>query len=89
MSAEQHDYDFSSASAGASLSFPVPANDLRQGGHVLLQSKPCKINEIKKSKPGKHGHAKVVIFGTDIFTGKKYEVSEHQAPYPFWYEGLC
>ena len=68
------DYDFEAANAGASLTYPSSANDLRQGGHVLLgDEKPCKITSLTKAKPGKHGHAKVMIVGTDIFTGKKYE----------------
>lgn len=29
--------------------------------------------EISTSKTGKHGHAKAVIVGVDIFTDKKYE----------------
>jgi translation initiation factor 5A len=66
-------YDFASASAGAAPTFPVQANQLKQGGHVVLGGHPCKITSIAKSKPGKHGHAKVVITGTDVFTGKKHE----------------
>lgn len=39
----------------------------------MLAGHPCKITAVHKSKPGKHGHAKVVLVGTDVFTGKKHE----------------
>lgn len=67
------EYDFASADAGAAPTFPVQANHLKQGGFVVIDGHPCKITNIAKSKPGKHGHAKVVVTGTDIFTGKKHE----------------
>lgn len=67
------EYDFANANAGAAPTFPVQANHLKQGGHVVLDAHPCKITNIAKSKPGKHGHAKVVVTGVDVFTGKKHE----------------
>lgn len=67
------EYDFASANAGAAPTFPIQANHLKQGGHVVLDGHPCKITSIAKSKPGKHGHAKVVVTGVDVFTGKKHE----------------
>lgn len=67
------EYDFAAANAGASATFPVQANQLKQGGYIVISSHPCKITNIAKSKPGKHGHAKVVVTGVDIFTGKKHE----------------
>jgi translation initiation factor 5A len=67
------EYDFASANAGTAPTFPVQANHLKQGGHVVLDGHPCKITSIAKSKPGKHGHAKVVVTGVDVFTGKKHE----------------
>jgi len=39
----------------------------------MLKDHPCKVTSITTSKAGKHGHAKAVIVGTDIFTDKKYE----------------
>lgn len=67
------EYDFASANAGAAPTFPVQANQLKQGGYVVLDGHPCKITNIARSKPGKHGHAKVVVTGTDIFTSKKHD----------------
>lgn len=67
------DYDFSSANAGAAPTFPVQANQLKQGGYIVIDGRPCKITSIAKSKPGKHGHAKVAVTGVDVFTGKKHD----------------
>jgi translation initiation factor 5A len=72
-SAEHYEYDFSNGDAGASKTMPCVANNMHQGGHVLLDGKPCKITIISKAKPGKHGHAKIMVTGTDIFTGKNYD----------------
>ena len=33
----------------------------------------CKIIDVKFSKPGKHGGAKKVVTGIDIFSNKKYQ----------------
>ena len=39
----------------------------------MLKNHPCKVKSIATSKAGKHGHAKAVIVGTDIFNDKNYE----------------
>lgn len=39
----------------------------------MLRGNPCKVIDTATSKPGKHGSAKVLITGTDIFSGKKYD----------------
>lgn len=46
---------------------------LRKNGHVVIKNRPCKIIDMSTSKTGKHGHAKVHLIATDIFTGKKLE----------------
>jgi len=66
-------YEFETADAGASLTYPMEAGEARKGGHLMLKGKPCKIVEISVSKTGKHGHAKCAFTGVDIFTNKKVE----------------
>ncbi|ORY85931.1 translation protein SH3-like domain-containing protein [Leucosporidium creatinivorum] len=70
---EQHEQTFESVSAGASLTYPMQCSALRKGGHIVIKGKPCKIIDMSTSKTGKHGHAKVHLVATDIFTDKKYE----------------
>ncbi len=47
------------------------ARMLKEGRYMLIDDEPCKIDSISKSKPGKHGAAKVRIEGRSIFTGSK------------------
>jgi len=50
-----------------------------------MKGRPCKIVEMSKSKPGKHGAAKIHLVGIDIFTAKKYDEicpSTHQMEVP-------
>jgi len=37
---------------------PEKVNNIRKGNIIMLNGHPCKVVEIKKSKPGKHGSAK-------------------------------
>lgn len=67
------DADFSGADAGGSMTFPMQCSALRKNGHVVIKGRPCKIIDMSTSKTGKHGHAKVHLIATDIFTGKKLE----------------
>ncbi|KAK4052291.1 hypothetical protein OIO90_004372 [Microbotryomycetes sp. JL221] len=70
---EEHQQTFESVSAGASLTYPMQCSALRKGGHVVIKGRPCKIIDMSTSKTGKHGHAKVHLVATDIFTQRKYE----------------
>ncbi|KAJ2688067.1 translation initiation factor eIF5A [Coemansia spiralis] len=69
----QFDQEIETAGSGASLTFPMQCSALRIGGHVVIKGQPCKIIDMTTSKTGKHGHAKVSLTGTNIFTAKKLE----------------
>ncbi|XP_006819884.1 eukaryotic translation initiation factor 5A-1-like [Saccoglossus kowalevskii] len=62
-----HD-EFTGADASASHTYPARCSSLRKGGHVILNSRPCKIVDISTAKPGKHGHAKVIGVYSDELT---------------------
>ncbi|KAI1852706.1 hypothetical protein JX266_002247 [Neoarthrinium moseri] len=84
-SADNFEDDFSNGSAEASLTFPRSANDIRVGDYILLDDSPCKVTDLSKAQTGKHGAAKVILPGTDIFTGKKHGgsySSSHNVPVP-------
>lgn len=55
------------------MTYPQQCSALRKNGHVVIKGRPCKIVDMSTSKTGKHGHAKVHLVATDIFTGRKYE----------------
>jgi translation initiation factor 5A len=52
---------------------PIQASHCRKGVFVVLQDCPCKVNDLKVSKTGKHGSAKANIVGYDVITGKKIQ----------------
>ncbi|KAI8589283.1 Eukaryotic translation initiation factor 5A [Geranomyces variabilis] len=70
---EEHHEEFEAVGAGASETYPIQCSALRKNGHVVIKGRPCKIVDMSTSKTGKHGHAKVHLVATDIFTGKKLE----------------
>ena len=45
--------------------------DLKVGRYIIIDDKPCKIVSMDKSKPGKHGAAKVRIVAISLFDGQK------------------
>jgi len=69
------------------LNQPVPlqATLCRKNVYVILKDCPCKINDLKISKTGKHGSAKANMVGYDIVTNKKYQetVPGHTMMYGF------
>eukprot|EP00971_Amphidinium_carterae_P167969 3327982-Amphidinium_carterae.1 len=42
---------------------------LASGSYLMIEGHPCKCVEMSTSKGGKHGHAKALFEGIDIFTG--------------------
>ncbi|MCX8153444.1 MAG: translation initiation factor IF-5A [Candidatus Bathyarchaeota archaeon] len=53
------------------MSKPVEVGSLRVGGYMIIDNEPCRIVDITKSKPGKHGSAKARIVAIGIFDGQK------------------
>jgi len=47
------------------------AGSLKQGSYVLIDGFPCQVRSVDKSKPGKHGAAKVRVVAFDVFSGQK------------------
>ncbi|MFH1306164.1 MAG: translation initiation factor IF-5A [Candidatus Micrarchaeota archaeon] len=47
------------------------AKELKVGKYLLIDGVPCRIASMDKSKPGKHGAAKLRIVAIGIFDGAK------------------
>lgn len=56
------------------MSKPVDVGSLRVGGYIIVDNEPCRIVDITKSKPGKHGSAKARIVAIGIFDGVKRSI---------------
>ena len=53
------------------MSKPAELGSLRVGSYIVIDGEPCRIVEMTKSKPGKHGSAKARIVAIGIFDGVK------------------
>ena len=53
------------------MSKPVELGSLKVGHNIVIDGEPCKIVELEKSKPGKHGAAKVRLVAIGIFDNVK------------------
>jgi len=71
------DENFENTDAGASKCEKTDTNRLKPGSLVMIKGNPCKVTETSTAKPGKHGSAKVILKGKDIFTTKVYECTFH------------
>lgn len=47
------------------------ARGLKPGGYVMIDDMPCRVVSVEKSKPGKHGAAKINLEGVGFFDNKK------------------
>ncbi|MGD8565093.1 MAG: translation initiation factor IF-5A [Candidatus Bathyarchaeota archaeon] len=56
---------------GDCVSKPADVGGLREGGYIVVDGEPCRIVNLTKSKPGKHGSAKAKIVAIGIFDGAK------------------
>ena len=53
------------------MSKPAELGSLKVGHNVVIDGEPCRIVELEKSKPGKHGAAKVRLVAIGIFDNVK------------------
>jgi translation initiation factor 5A len=49
----------------------MDVGELRVGGYMMIDGEPCKIVDVTKSKPGKHGAAKARIVAIGVFDNQK------------------
>lgn len=53
------------------MSRPADLGSIKEGSNVVIDGEPCRVVEVEKSKPGKHGSAKVRLVAIGIFDGSK------------------
>jgi len=53
------------------MSKPVDVGSLKVGSYVIVDNEPCRIVDLSKSKPGKHGSAKARVVAVGVFDGVK------------------
>ena len=64
--------EFEVTESGASTTTLVEAGRLKNGSPVMIKDHPCKVTDFSTAKPGKHGSAKAMVMGKDVFTDKVY-----------------
>lgn len=56
------------------MSRPEDLGSLKVGNNIIISGEPCRIVELEKSKPGKHGSAKVRLVAIGLFDGVKRSI---------------
>jgi len=56
------------------MSHPVEIGSLKVNSLIIIDGEPCKIVSMEKSKPGKHGAAKVRVVAIGLFDGVKRSI---------------
>mmetsp|Transcript_13178 Transcript_13178/g.9241 ORF Transcript_13178/g.9241 Transcript_13178/m.9241 type:complete len:164 (-) Transcript_13178:194-685(-) len=64
--------EFEVTDSGATTTNLVEAGRLKNGSPVMIKDHPCKVTDFSTAKPGKHGSAKAMVGGKDVFTDKMY-----------------
>merc|ERR1740123_890648 len=68
------DNEFESGESSGSINGVGEAGRMKPGSLLIMKDTfPCKVTAFATAKPGKHGSAKAMITGKDIFTDKQYE----------------
>ena len=47
---------------------------LQKGHYVVIEDVACSVTDVKTSRPGKHGHAKVNLTAAGLIDGKKRNI---------------
>ncbi|MCS7117706.1 MAG: translation initiation factor IF-5A [Thaumarchaeota archaeon] len=53
---------------------PAELGEIKEGSNVVIDGEPCRVVEVERSKPGKHGSAKIRLVAIGIFDGVKRSV---------------
>ena len=69
----EEENEFTKGDAGAEGIERVQAGSRHKGDLVMIKDHPCRVVSSSTAKTGKHGSAKCMITGIDIFTSNKYE----------------
>ena len=69
----EEDYTFEQGDSGSAGVEKIQANCLKLSSLVMIKGHPCKVVSFSTAKTGKHGAAKAMVTGIDIFTAQKYE----------------
>lgn len=70
---QDEDYTFEQGDSGSAGIEKVQAGCLKNGSLVMIKGHPCKVVSFSTAKTGKHGAAKAMVTGIDIFSSGKYE----------------
>lgn len=52
----------------------VSVSSLQKGSYVIIDEDACKVTDVKISRPGKHGHAKVNLTAVTLLDNKKKNI---------------
>lgn len=69
----EEDYQFEQGDSGSAGIEKIQAGCLKIGSLVMIKGHPCKVVSFSTAKTGKHGAAKAMVTGIDIFSANKYE----------------
>ena len=69
----EDDYTFDKGDSGSAGIEKIQAGCLKHGSLVMIKDHPCKVVNFSTAKTGKHGAAKAMVTGIDIFSSSKYE----------------
>ena len=67
------EFAYESGESGSAGIEKVSAGSLKKGDLVMIKEHPCRVVSFSTAKTGKHGSAKAMVTGIDIFTSSKYE----------------